>query len=122
MRQVGPGKQGAAGTGYATYLLRNTGSVPCTLIGFPGVSLLDAHGQLVNRPATRTPATPRLVTVPPGAAAAFVVTSNAVSCQGAVSRYESQRLRVYPPNNTAALTLGGNYIACELRVGPVHLN
>jgi len=113
--------QGAAGTGYATYLLRNAGDAPCTLFGYPGVSVLDSRGRMIGIPATRIAGSPRQITLPQGGSAAFQVTSNAVACSGSSSSSpdDGRQLRVYPPNNTAALTLRGYFTACELRVGPV---
>ena len=49
------GGQGAAGHSIITYQFANTASTPCTLTGYPGVSVLNAQGLIVQQPATRYP-------------------------------------------------------------------
>jgi Protein of unknown function (DUF4232) len=117
------GSDGAAGTRYAIYRLRNTGQLTCDLTGYPGVSYLDAAGREVQRDAVRetvAPA-PRTVTLRPGAAVYFEVSNSTVApnidCPG---NRAAVTLRVYPPDNTRALFLPGTYEVCTPRVRPVH--
>jgi hypothetical protein len=117
------GSEGAAGTSYATYRLRNTGQLTCDLTGYPGVSYLDGAGREVQRDAIRETVspTPGTVILRPGAEVRFEVANSTVvpnvACPGdrlAVT------LRVYPPDNTRALLLPGRYEVCSPRVRPVH--
>jgi hypothetical protein len=117
------GSEGAAGTRYDTYRLRNTGDSTCVLQGYPGVSYLDAAGKQVQRDATResvSPA-PASVTVHPGGEVRFLVGNSMVTpniaCPG---NRAAVTLRVYPPDNTEALRLAGRYEVCAPHVRPVY--
>lgn len=74
---VGTGN-GAAGTGYTDYFLKNTGTTACSLKGYPGFSVLDANGNVVQRPATRCTGTTGFcrpvttVVLQPGQSATFL--------------------------------------------------
>ena len=103
---TGDGGGGAAGSVYSYIDFTNTGSAPCALEGYPGVSLTSASGAQLGAAATRSTATgsAKLVTLAPGATANaelkmtdYTVYSTS-QCQPAASAY----LKVYPPNNTAA--------------------
>ncbi len=112
--------EGAAGTGYWTYSLTNTGSRTCTTKGYPGVSYLDAAGHVVQHPALRNGGAGRLISLATGHAGYFVVSSTSIvpnpDCAHA---FHGSRLRVYPPNNTVALYLHQTRDFCDLRVGTV---
>lgn len=98
--------QGAAGTVYSTVDFTNIGGGPCTLYGYPGVSLTDSSVTQIGAAARRSAAqSPGLVTVAAGGKANFVLgvaeAGNYPSgtCQPADSAY----LRIYPPNQTQAM-------------------
>src|SRR5665647_173208 len=43
----------AAGSTYVTYYLKNHGQSTCSMVGYPGFSLLFANGSVIQHPATR---------------------------------------------------------------------
>jgi hypothetical protein len=115
---------GAAGTSYTTYGLTNAGSSSCVMFGYPGVAILDGTGHIVQHPARRGTAGPtipvRLVTLPPGARATFLVNStDVIPSPGCQQAYHGATLQVFPPNQRAALRLPDTGPFCDLRVGPV---
>ena len=117
------GSQGAAGTAYITYELTNTGSSSCSMIGYPGVSVLSARGAIVQHPATRganPPVPVRRVVLAPGHKAKFLVNStDVVPSPGCPTSYTGVTLQVFPPNQRAALRIAYKGTFCNLRVGPV---
>jgi Protein of unknown function (DUF4232) len=97
-------EQGAAGTQYFQIVFRNHASFACTLIGYPGVSFLDASGRQIGLPAQRTGITQSTVTITPaGSAYAVVGVGNpgVVNCTGVTPH----RIRVYPPNETVPVLI-----------------
>ena len=94
--------QGAAGSLIATYILRNAGTAPCTLFGFPGVSLLNAAGQQVGAAANRQGSTFPQFTLQPGQVGSFRVQIAHAGCPP--TSPQSQNIRVFPPNQTSPLT------------------
>ena len=86
----------------------NTGSTPCTLYGYPGVSLDNSAGQ-IGAAAQRTapPPSVALVTLAPGAQAnAIVRVADAVNYPVAsCSPDPATTLKVYPPNQTQAINV-----------------
>ena len=116
--------QGAAGTAYITYGLTNAGTGSCTMLGYPGVAVLDAAGNIVQHPARRGTAGPavpvRLITLAPGSRATFLVNStDVIPSPGCTHAYTGVTLQVFPPNQRAALHLAYSGSFCNLRVGPV---
>lgn len=115
--------QGAAGTAYIYYGLTNVGSARCALIGYPGVSVLDAQGKIVQHPAARGTSQHipvRLVTLGPGQRAKFLVTSSdVIPSPGCTHQYRGATLQVFPPNQRAALRLADTTGFCNLRVAAV---
>lgn len=102
-----------AGSVFYDLVLTNTGSQPCVLAGYPGVSYLDAAGQPVGVSATRdgSPGTP--VTVAPGeSASAPMREGNAANYGQVCNPHQSASLLVYPPNATDALTIAHSVPAC----------
>jgi hypothetical protein len=80
---------------FALVTLTNKSSKPCTLFGYPGVSLRRA-GALLGAPAERdTTKKPAIVTLRPGEQAESLVTDFS-ACQAPLS----DTMRVYPPNLT----------------------
>ncbi|HEY3726119.1 MAG TPA: DUF4232 domain-containing protein [Solirubrobacteraceae bacterium] len=115
--------QGAAGTAYFYYGLQNVGSGRCSLIGYPGVSILDAQGNIVQHPAKRGTSIHirvRLISLAPGQRAKFLVTSSdVIPSPGCTHQYRGTTLQVFPPNQRAALRLPDSTGFCNLRVGAV---
>ncbi|HWA64829.1 MAG TPA: DUF4232 domain-containing protein [Mycobacteriales bacterium] len=115
---VGQG-QGAAGTSYVSLVFTNTGSKPCTLYGYPGVSFLDAAGKQLGVPATHTGGAEGVVTLAPHGTANAQLglpdTGNfsASGCQQATS----SKLQVYPPGDYGALTISYAAAICTTAAG-----
>ena len=101
-----------AGQIYVPIVFTNTGSKPCELRGFPGVSLLDANDNQIGQPATRDGAEGSTVTLAPnGTAEALLHTSNGIG-GSATCTPPAAALRVYPPDNTEALIIRSTFVAC----------
>lgn len=116
--------QGAAGTAYMTYALTNVGRATCTLFGYPGVSILDAAGRIVQHPAARggiqAPTKVGLVRLAAGGEARFILTSSdVIPSPGCPHAFAGTTLQVFPPNQRAALYLARSGSFCNLRVGPM---
>jgi len=122
--------QGAAGTTYYHLELTNTGSKPCTLYGYPGVSFVaGAAGAQVGAAAEHATGVQPVATVTLDPGAFSVATLGIVdagnyppSCQIT----SASGLRVYPPGNVAALFIPTSGISTcansadvTLRVGPM---
>ncbi|OAA25230.1 Protein of unknown function (DUF4232) [Frankia sp. EI5c] len=111
--------QGAAGHIYGRIVLTNTGSAPCVITGFPGVSVVDAAGAQIGAPAGRTGAAGSPVTVAPGgrAGATLAITQPGVlpGCDSAGQTTRGTQLRVYPPGDRASLLapVPGGVEACR---------
>ena len=122
------GGQGATGHGKLGFALRNTGSNPCTTIGYPGIQFLDKAGNPLPTIPTHTTqdyfgTVPKvLLTVAPGATVSFRlgVTHGMTSTTGCTTAYG---LQVIPPNDTAtlrtAITNGGAYECQTATVSPL---
>ena len=96
---------GSAGAIHYTLTFQNTGSTPCTLFGYPGVSFLSASGTQIGEPAQREGGTPTTVTVAAGASAyaSVAVTDPGIPpCSGSGT---AAQVKVYPPGETHAATL-----------------
>lgn len=116
--------QGAAGTIYTTFVVANTATAPCTLLGYPGVSYLDASGAQVGPAATRTTTTePALVRLDPAGTAHFVVGNSTVIPQtGCAAPVTAPTLRMYPPDDTGSLDVSATapgFAVCNPSVGPM---
>src|SRR5664279_5000416 len=97
------GSVGAAtGSTYITYYLQNRGPATCSMLGYPGFSLLFANGSVIQRPATRDRTTASLVQLKPGQRGKFIVRSvNAsIAGSGCSTRWKTAQVQVYPPNQT----------------------
>lgn len=102
-----------AGSVYYDLVLTNTGSQPCTLAGYPGVSYLDAAGQQVGVSAARSdnPGTP--VIVAPGESASAPLRESNAGHHGQVCNpHQAVSLLVYPPEATDSLTVAHTVQAC----------
>lgn len=122
-----------SGAGSTTFELvfQNTGSAPCTLHGYPGVSFVKAHNVQLGKAAARTGGAPPVVTLIPNAHAYADVRT--VNGQGGYSATQCDltpvpTLRIYPPNQTESTNIPWNTPECvgagvqNLQVGPVHSN
>ena len=81
----------------------NGSSAPCVIQGFPGVSLVTGgEGQQLGAPAKRTPATPAMLTVLPGAKVSaplqLAQAANFPDC----GVTPAMGFRIYLPDDTAA--------------------
>ena len=114
------GGDAGAGNLYRFLLLTNHSHTTCQVDGYPGLSLLNAHGKELGAPATfdhtfsYSP-----VTLRPGQTASDTIhtlNSGATPCQGT-----STELRIYPPNNKAAVVIPGKVMLCGnlLSVSPM---
>jgi hypothetical protein len=95
--------QGAVGNLLVPLVFTNTGSVPCTLKGYPGVSIVGANGLQIGPAALRQDQNLQpLVSLAPAqtTSAGFLYPDMAEQCGDPVTE---DGLRVYPPNQTAAL-------------------
>lgn len=101
--------------------LKNTGSSPCTLYGYPGVSwVAGSNGKQVGPGATRTGdngAPEKTVTVAPGALASapIDIVNASVIPKSECDPVPVRGLRVYPPGEKAALfiPLSPSYGECS---------
>jgi len=95
----------AAGTSYKWVVLTNSSGPTCTLFGYPGVSLVDASGALLGKPAERNPVhAPQVVTLHPGESGyATVGFPNAGNFSPGTCTAESASMRVYPPDELRSL-------------------
>ena len=109
--------QGAAGSSYQVIDFTNLGSSPCTLFGYPGVSLAGGNpvaqiGAAAGRDAT-SHAT--VVTVPAhGTANALLRVVDALNFPpSACGPVTSTDLQIFPPNQTTPLFVSYKSTACS---------
>jgi len=118
---------GAAGTSYTPFYLTNVGQAPCTLTGYPGFSVLDSQGRIVQKPAVQKagpgrsqPVAVTTVTLRPGQMAMFLVASiDTVPNPDCPTTFSGTTVQVYPPNQTAPILKAMSMSICDLTVGPV---
>jgi hypothetical protein len=121
----------SSGAGSTTFELvfQNTGTAPCTLRGYPGVSFVKIHNVQLGKAASRSTGAVTTVTLIPNAHAYADVRT--VDGQGGYTAAQCDlttvpTLRVYPPNQTESTNIPWNVKECvgstvqNLRVGPVH--
>ncbi|MFE7752730.1 DUF4232 domain-containing protein [Streptomyces sp. NPDC057428] len=111
---------------YFDLRLRNTGSAPCTLLGYPGVSLADAQGRRVGEPASRSSdggTAGHTVTLRPGHSAHAVVKTGGEGVSGGDCWPSPASMTVYPPGSKESVTtqnLDGLRVCGDVfSVGPV---
>jgi hypothetical protein len=99
--------QGAAGSAVVPIVFTNTGSTPCTLYGYPGVSFLDGSGKQLGVPATRNGGDEGVVTLAPnGTANSQLQLPDPGNFPAAGCKEKtSARLLVYPPGETSTLSI-----------------
>jgi Domain of unknown function (DUF4232) len=100
---------GAAGSVGRTYRLINTSSRLCTMIGYPGLRMLDSSGRPLTTNVSHSTANGPASTVSllPGASAFFTIVYPTQTGFGNLVCPTSSSLAVIPPNNTTALVLSG---------------
>lgn len=108
--------QGTAGSIYQVIDFTNISNAPCTLFGYPGVSLASGTPVTqVGAAASRTPGTAAtLVTIGPGqtASALLRIVEAGNYSAGACSPTTTTYLQIYPPNQTTPIYLGYKSTGC----------
>ncbi|XAS74598.1 DUF4232 domain-containing protein [Micrococcaceae bacterium Sec5.1] len=106
---------GAAGSIYEKLILTNSGTTPCTLEGFAGVSLTaDANGSPIGEPATRETTTPvTKIELAPGKSAWAELRYTQAGNYGDCTKVPAAGYRIYPPNDTASLFVAEQHDACS---------
>lgn len=109
-----PSGGGAAGSVYMKLNLTNSGSEPCILRGFPGVSLVaDAAGAPIGAPATRDESAGVVdVLLAPGLMATAVLRYTQAGNYMDCSPVDAAGYRIYPPEDTDSLFLPQPTRAC----------
>ncbi|WP_079190029.1 DUF4232 domain-containing protein [Actinacidiphila paucisporea] len=119
---LGRGDPGA-GSIYFPLNFTNTTSHPCTLDGFPGVSLLRGDGSVIGRPAVRRGGRPAAVRIAPGRTVEADLHTLNQGVKGNSCWRKPTLIMVYPPGSTDSMTLAtSNPVVCgdTFDVGPVH--
>jgi hypothetical protein len=108
--------QGYAGGVYQVIVFTNTSGSPCTLYGYPGVSLVSGPPYTqIGLAAKRSTSTPRkLVTLAPGGTAhALLQIVDALNYPTAsCGPTKATALRIYPPNQTVPVYLPNTSNGC----------
>jgi hypothetical protein len=118
--------QGTLGSSYLVIDFKNLNNAPCTLYGYPGISLAGGKPVIqIGQAAVENPATPRqLVTLSPGGAAnallRIVDAGNypAQKCAPVTSHW----LQIFPPNQTVPIYLHYTSQACAKPVKLLTVN
>lgn len=105
---------GAAGSVYMQLIVTNSGTEPCLLKGYAGVSLTaGANGAPIGAPATRDDSTPvTAVLLAPGKAGAATLRYTQAANYPDCKRTAAAGFRVYPPEDTASLFVAQPRDAC----------
>ena len=120
--------QGYAGGVYEVIDFTNTSGSPCTLYGYPGVSLVSGppYTQIGLAAKRSTSSAPKLVTLAPGATAnALLQIVDALNYPSAsCAPTKATALKVYPPNQTVPVYLPSTSNGCAhavqiMYIGPV---
>lgn len=113
------GGGGAAGSFYFDLTFTNTGSVPCTLQGYPGVSFTTAGHSQIGQPAARTPDSAMIVTLIPNAeaSASVRIPDTSVYSTQDCRPVTASLIKVYPPNQFAAAYVPTSAKVCSTSTG-----
>jgi hypothetical protein len=113
---------GAAGSEYIIWGLKNASAHTCSMKGYPGVSAVNVNNHLVHSPATRTLLpTPHLIVLASGHTAHFLTRGSDVP-QGSCTNPEAgAKMRIFIPNGGVALYVRGSFSTCALQVSSVYL-
>jgi hypothetical protein len=106
------GDGGGAGTLNQMIVLTNVGKRTCTLVGFPGVSLVNDNGNQIGSPADRAKNnTEKSITLKPAAQSKATVSySDPGNFPAGTCKTGATKLRVYPPNDTGYLSIASPMI------------
>jgi hypothetical protein len=106
---------GAAGSVYMQLILTNSGTEPCLLRGYPGVSLTAAAtGDPIGAPAERDAATPAAdVLLAPGQAGTATLRYSQARNHADCTVVPAAGIRIYPPEDTASLFIAQPRDACS---------
>jgi hypothetical protein len=96
-----PGDSALPGT-YYQLQFSNVGHSACSLFGYPGVSEINAKGQEVGLPSTKTVTPVSTVTLRPGQTAHVVLFVGIAQNYGSCSVKNGTALRVFPPNQKSS--------------------
>jgi hypothetical protein len=109
----------ATGTDYIALVLTNTGSDDCALVGYPGVTFLDAHGQQVGLPAQRDETSkPRRVVIGAGEKAhAQLSFPNPDFFGSGCGGTHAKQVQVFPPDQTSSLRADVDAYVCTDKNG-----
>jgi Protein of unknown function (DUF4232) len=110
---------GAAGSLYTSFVFTNTAGTPCSMRGFPGVSLLNDAGAIVGQPATRDGSTGPSVRLGAGQRAQFILHVGTATRTGCTIPIPSSRIEVYPPEQTVPLRIPFSTASCSVSVQSV---
>jgi len=94
---VGQPGDGTTGPTFFQLEFSNIGHSPCTFFGYPGISMLNSHGQ-VGKPASRAPSAIPLITLQPGQTVHVVLGAGIAADYCGRHAVSTQWLKVYPPN------------------------
>lgn len=99
--------ESGAGTLAYDLVLTNMGKRSCALGGFPGVSLVNANGNMIGSPAERAAnyAEKTLTLAPNAKVKAVMSISNSTNFDAGQCKDGATKLRVYPPNDTGYLSV-----------------
>jgi len=106
---------GAAGSVYQKLILTNSGTAPCILKGFPGVSLVTGPTAApIGAPADRdTSKAPVELLLKPGDSGAAVLRYTQAGLYPDCKHVPAAGFRIYPPEDTASVFLAQQREACS---------
>lgn len=106
---------GAAGSVYMKLILTNSGTEPCVLRGFAGVSLTaDANGAPIGAAATRDESTPAAdLVLEPGQAGTATLRYSQAANHPDCTMAPAAGFRIYPPEDTTSLFIAQPRDACS---------
>lgn len=96
--------QGAAGSAYIDLILRNAGTAPCRLSGYPGVTLYDMGGHQIGKAAEHNGPSGVTVTLAPGQVAHATLQTTPAACASGHGDNPAVSVRVFPPGEHGPLT------------------
>lgn len=113
----------AAGSVHYLLSVTNSGTAPCVLTGYPGVSMVDQFGHQIGAPAARDPDSSPVVTLRPGeVASAPVSVSQAANYGGSCTTTSATGLRVYLPDRRDSAIVSATLTGCtEATIVLMHL-
>ncbi|MFC1419471.1 DUF4232 domain-containing protein [Streptacidiphilus cavernicola] len=108
------GGDAGAGNLYRYLVLTNHSHTTCHVTGFPGLSMLDAHGKQIGAPATEQHIGYAPVVLAPGKSASDTIhTANRQTNSSTECLPTSTDLRIYPPGNKASIVFAGKVTNCD---------